>query len=60
MSVLGDWLIEAGFGTGTFVTVKVIEGCLVLIANNSEEQLYQAIQIVKRIKNGMYIVLNES
>ncbi len=34
----GDRLIEAGFGTGTFVAVKVTEGCLVLIADNSEEQ----------------------
>ncbi|MCY4764098.1 type I toxin-antitoxin system SymE family toxin [Klebsiella aerogenes] len=32
----GDWLIEAGFGTRTFVTVKATEGCLVLIADNSE------------------------
>ncbi|MCY4764106.1 SymE family type I addiction module toxin [Klebsiella aerogenes] len=51
MSVLGDWLIEAGFGTGTFVTVKVTEDCLVLIANNSEEQLYQAKQVVKGIRD---------
>ncbi|HDT6507749.1 TPA: type I toxin-antitoxin system SymE family toxin [Klebsiella aerogenes] len=34
----GNWLIEAGFGTRTFVTMKVTEGSLVLIADNSEEQ----------------------
>ncbi len=51
----GDWLIEAGVGTGTFVTVKVTEDCLVLIADNSEEQqlrehLIQVQQMVGGIK----------
>ncbi|MCY4763329.1 SymE family type I addiction module toxin [Klebsiella aerogenes] len=55
MHLKGDWLIEAGFGTGTFVTVKVSDGCLVLIADNSEEQqlreqLVQVQQTVSGIK----------
>lgn len=43
----GDWLNEAGFDTGRSVTVKVSDGCIVLMADNNEvqelrEQLYQA------------------
>lgn len=38
------------------MTVKVSEGCLTIIADNNEvhklrEQLYQAKQVVKRIKD---------
>ncbi len=45
----GDWLAEAGFDTGTSVTVKISEGCLILLADNNEvqelrEQLYQVKQ----------------
>ncbi|EBE1559688.1 type I addiction module toxin, SymE family, partial [Salmonella enterica] len=48
----GDWLEEAGFKTGRGVTVKISQGCLVLMADNNEvqelrEQLYQAKQVVK-------------
>ncbi|HGY3716629.1 TPA: SymE family type I addiction module toxin [Citrobacter gillenii] len=61
----GDWLKEAGFETGTSVTVKISEGCIVLMADTDEvrelrEQLYQAKQVVKGIKDGMFSVLNES
>ncbi|EHZ0082304.1 type I toxin-antitoxin system SymE family toxin, partial [Salmonella enterica subsp. enterica serovar Worthington] len=47
----GDWLEEAGFKTGRGVTVKISQGCLVLMADNNEvqelrEQLYQAKQVV--------------
>ncbi|EBW3212423.1 type I toxin-antitoxin system SymE family toxin [Salmonella enterica] len=60
----GDWLKEAGFETGRGVTVKITEGCLTIIADNNEmqelrEQLYQAKQVVKGIKDGMFSVLNE-
>ncbi|EDJ0434918.1 toxin SymE, type I toxin-antitoxin system family protein, partial [Salmonella enterica] len=34
----GDWLKEAGFDTGTGVTVKILEGCLILIAERDEVQ----------------------
>ncbi|MBN6046607.1 SymE family type I addiction module toxin [Citrobacter sp. ku-bf4] len=38
MHLKGDWLAEAGFETGTAVTVKVSEGCLILIAECNEAQ----------------------
>ena len=52
----GDWLKEAGFDTGRGVTVKISEGCIVLMADDNEvqelrEQLYQAKQVVKGIKD---------
>ncbi|EPS4832644.1 SymE family type I addiction module toxin [Enterobacter hormaechei] len=46
----GDWLKEAGFETGRGVTVRITEGCLTIIADNNE-QLYQAKQVVKGIKD---------
>jgi len=47
------------------VTVKITNGCLTIIADNNDmqemrEQLYQAKQVVKGIKNGIFSVLNES
>ncbi|ELG4063889.1 SymE family type I addiction module toxin [Salmonella enterica] len=59
----GDWLKEAGFDTGCGVTVKISQGCIVLMADNNEgqelrEQLYQVRQGVKGIKDGMFSVLN--
>ncbi|EBS7636877.1 type I addiction module toxin, SymE family [Salmonella enterica] len=61
----GDWLAEAGFEIGTGVTVKISEGCLILLADNNEVQelrreLYQVKQAVKGMRNGMFSVLNES
>ncbi|MES0263554.1 SymE family type I addiction module toxin [Citrobacter portucalensis] len=52
----GDWLEEAGFETGRGVTVKISDGCIVLMAESNEmqelrEQLYQAKQVVKGIKD---------
>ncbi|APY30816.1 type I addiction module toxin, SymE family [Salmonella enterica subsp. enterica serovar Apapa] len=52
----GDWQEEAGFETGRGVTVKISQGCLVLMADNNEvqelrEQLYQAKQVVKGVKD---------
>ncbi|ECG8592455.1 type I addiction module toxin, SymE family [Salmonella enterica subsp. salamae] len=52
----GDWLAEAGFETGRGVTVKIAQGCIVLMADGNEvqelrEQLYQAKQVVKGIKD---------
>ncbi|MEG9429273.1 hypothetical protein HPK30_23785, partial [Citrobacter freundii] len=45
------------------VTVKISEGCLIIIADNDEvqelrEELYKVKQVVKGIKNGMFSVLN--
>ncbi|EDD8385610.1 type I addiction module toxin, SymE family [Salmonella enterica subsp. enterica serovar Schwarzengrund] len=52
----GDWLAEAGFETGRGVTVKISQGCIVLMADNNEvqelrEQLYQAKRVVKGMKD---------
>ncbi|EFB2839715.1 MULTISPECIES: SymE family type I addiction module toxin [Escherichia] len=60
----GDWLAEAGFDTGTGVTVKISEGCLILIAERDEVQelrkeLYQVKQAVKGMKSGISGVLRE-
>ncbi|MDZ8278255.1 toxin SymE, type I toxin-antitoxin system family protein, partial [Escherichia coli] len=49
----------------TGVTVKISEGCLILLADNNEVQelrreLYQVKQAVKGMRDGMFSVLNES
>ncbi len=38
VTLSGKWLREAGFDTGQKVSVKVMEGCIVLIANSKQEQ----------------------
>ncbi|WP_354690859.1 SymE family type I addiction module toxin [Phytobacter sp. RSE-02] len=52
----GDGLKEAGFETGRSVTVKISQGCIMLMVNCNEvqelrEQFYQVKQVVKGIKN---------
>ncbi len=47
-------MAEAGFDTGRGVTVKISEGCIVLMADGNEmqdlrEQLYQAKQGIKDV-----------
>ncbi|MEH3409353.1 SymE family type I addiction module toxin [Enterobacter quasiroggenkampii] len=37
----GKWLRAAGFDTGQQVTVKVMKGCIVLVAYNEQEQRLQ-------------------
>src|SRR5690606_9771329 len=37
----GKWLRAAGFDTGKQVTVKVMKGCIVLMAYNEQEQRLQ-------------------
>lgn len=54
----GNWLAEAGFDTGRGVTVRISQGCIVLIADGDEvqelrEQLYQVRQVVKGIKEAV-------
>ena len=51
--------------TGANITVKISEGCLILLADNNEVQelrreLYQVKQAVKGMRDGMFSVLNES
>ena len=60
-----NWLAEPGLETWRGVTVKITDRCLTIIADNTDmqemhEQLYQAKQVVKGIKNGIFSVLNES
>lgn len=45
--------------------MKISEGCLTIIADSDEvqelrEQLYQAKQVVKGVRNGMLSILNEN
>ncbi|EAW0779989.1 type I toxin-antitoxin system SymE family toxin [Salmonella enterica subsp. enterica serovar Taksony] len=52
----GDWQEEAGFETGRGVTVKISDGCIVLMADSNEEQklreqLYKAEQVVKGMRD---------
>lgn len=52
----GDWQEEAGFETGRSVTVKISQGCIVLMADSNEEQklreqLYKAEQAVKGMRD---------
>ncbi|MEZ3139536.1 SymE family type I addiction module toxin [Citrobacter braakii] len=58
IALKGDWLKEAGFDTGRGVTVKISQGCIVLMADNNEvqelrEQLYQVRQVMKGIKEAV-------
>ncbi|EDP9826627.1 hypothetical protein QE94_004490 [Salmonella enterica subsp. enterica] len=51
-------LAEAGFETGRGVTVRISQGCIVLIADCDEmqalrEQLYQVRQVVKGVKEAV-------
>ncbi|EFN1903152.1 toxin SymE, type I toxin-antitoxin system family protein, partial [Escherichia coli] len=49
----------------TGVTVKISEGCLILLADNNEVQelrreLYQVKQAVKGMRDGMFSMLNDN
>nr|WP_276590107.1 SymE family type I addiction module toxin [Escherichia coli] len=64
IKISAKWLREAGFEIGTGVTVKISEGCLILLADNNEVQelrreLYHVKQAVKGMRDGMFSVLNE-
>ncbi|EPY4121590.1 SymE family type I addiction module toxin [Escherichia coli] len=64
IKISAKWLREAGFEIGTSVTVKISEGCLILLADNNEVQelrreLYHVKQAVKGMRDGMFSVLNE-
>lgn len=37
VNIAGKWLAEAGFEVGTGVSLKVLDGCLVLIPDSREE-----------------------
>ncbi|HHK8061256.1 TPA: SymE family type I addiction module toxin [Serratia marcescens] len=38
ITLSGKWLCEAGFAPGQHYTVKISEGCLVLVAMNTQEE----------------------
>jgi toxic protein SymE len=38
LQLSGKWMRDAGFDTGRYVTVKVIQGCIVLMACDEKEQ----------------------
>ncbi|BES18623.1 hypothetical protein Ef18B233LT_24530 [Escherichia fergusonii] len=65
IKISAKWLREAGFEIGTGVTVKISDGCLILLADNNKVQelrreLYQVKQVVKGIKDGMFSALDKS
>ncbi|MDF3960059.1 SymE family type I addiction module toxin [Escherichia coli] len=65
IKISAKWLREAGFEIGTGVTVKISEGCLILLADNNEVQelrreFYQVKQSVKGMRNGMFSMLNDN
>lgn len=54
----GKWLIEAGFHTGTGVTVKIAGDCIVLIPDSPQEralreQLAQVKNTLSRVKQNI-------
>ena len=44
ITMKGQWLEEAGFASGTAVEVKVMKGCIVLIAQQQESELMQSLR----------------
>ena len=44
ITMKGQWLEEAGFATGTAVEVKVMKGCIVLTARQTEDELMQSLR----------------
>lgn len=55
INLSGKWLKDAGFDTGTGVTVKIAGDCIVLIPDGDEvqalrEQLKQVKQAIKTVK----------
>ncbi|MFU0965210.1 SymE family type I addiction module toxin [Kluyvera ascorbata] len=42
VTLSGKWLRDAGFDTGQQVSVKVMDGCIVLMAFGEQEQKLQA------------------
>lgn len=58
ITLAGKWLCEAGFSPGQHYTVKISEGCLVLVAMNTQEealltQLDSARQTVAEMKRAL-------
>ncbi|MBS2140633.1 hypothetical protein KCA24_28055 [Escherichia coli] len=65
MKIAAKRVRERGIGSGTGVSGKISEGCLVLLGDNNgvqelRRELYQVKQAVKGMRDGMFSVLNES
>lgn len=44
LTIKGQWLEEAGFGTGTKVDAKVMQGCIVLTAREEMSEFELAVR----------------
>lgn len=65
LHICGKWLNEVGFPIGTHVTVKIAEGCIVLIPDNDEkrelrDEIKKFKAQVKGIKQSVFGVIEES
>lgn len=59
MHLSGKWMRAAGFDTGRHVTVKVMQGCIVLVAYSEQEQkLLDELTHAKQKLKGIETALN--
>lgn len=61
LSLSGKWLRAAGFDTGKRFTVKVMDGCIVLLPQSDKEEmlkaeLLQIQQSFKSVNNTLHLV----
>ncbi|MFL3317322.1 SymE family type I addiction module toxin [Klebsiella michiganensis] len=50
----GKWLREVGFDTGVGVTVKIVDGCIVLIPDSNEvQELRKQLQQIEKAFKGL-------
>lgn len=61
LTLSGKWLRAAGFDTGKRFTVKVMDGCIVLLPQSDKEQmlkaeLLQIQQSFKSVNNTLHLV----
>ncbi|WP_313124370.1 endoribonuclease SymE [Pseudescherichia sp.] len=49
ITIKGQWLAEAGFPTGTEMDVRILNGCIVLIAKPVEEELIQTVRKISTL-----------
>jgi toxic protein SymE len=49
ITLKGQWLEAAGFATGAKIDIKVMEGCIVIIAKQPEPELMLALRQVDKL-----------
>ena len=49
LTMKGQWLAAAGFATGTEVDLKVMNGCIVITARQSEPELTASLRQVSKL-----------